>query len=326
MEDLRIQKMASGRRRDRGLACSAGNNDSCPWRLCRYGGAVEIRPMTPADVPAAERLSDEAFYEADLRMLPREAAEPTRRSADRSRAWIGRTLRFLDTDAAGCWVAADDSGLLGFATSVTRERLWILSTFTVRPGMQGKGIGRELLARAQQHGAGCDQGLLAASDDQQALRRYHVAGFTLYPQMLFDGVVDRSLLPAVHGLREGTADDLGWMDDLDRELRGGPHGPDHAALADSGRLVVTSARDGYAYCAPARPILVAARDEPTATRLLWECLAGIAGQVAIPHVTSFNMWAADVALRARLALRHEGFLGVRAMAPPAPYLHNGPLL
>jgi GNAT superfamily N-acetyltransferase len=282
--------------------------------------------MTRDDVPAAEQLSDEAFYQSGLARLPRDAPPPARRSADRSRAWIDRTLRFLDTDAAGCWVADDDSGLLGFATSIARERLWILSTFTVRPGLQGKGIGRELLARAQEHGAACDRGLLGSSDDQQALRRYHVAGFRLYPQMMFDGVADRSVLPATRGLREGTHDDLAWMDDLDRDLRGAPHGPDHASLADSGRLIVSAARDGYAYCAPSRPLLVAARDEETATRLLWECLAGISGEVAIPHVTSFNMWAADVALRARLAMRHSGFLGVRAMAPPAPYIHNGPLL
>jgi len=282
--------------------------------------------MTRDDVTAAEELSDTAFYQADLARLPAGAPAPERRSAARSLVWIERTLRFLDTDAAGCWVAADDSGLLGFATSVARERLWILSTFTVRPGMQGKGIGRELLARAGQHGARCDRALLGSSDDQQALRRYHVAGFTLYPQMQFDGVIDRSALPAVRGMREGTADDLTWMDALDRDLRGGPHGPDHQSLADSGRLIVTTAGDGYAYCAPSRPILVAARDGDTAARLLWECLAGIAGQVVVPHVTSFNMWAADVALRARLSLRHEGFLGVRAMDPPAPYLHNGPLL
>jgi len=282
--------------------------------------------MTRDDVPAAEELSDQAFYQADLARLPAGAPPPARRSAERSRVWIERTLRFLDSDPAGCWVAADDRGLLGLATSVARERLWILSTFTVRPGMQGKGIGRELLARAQRHGAQCDRALLGSSDDPQALRRYHAAGFRLYPQMLFDGVVDRSALPAIHGLRDGTAEDLAWMNDLDRDLRGAPHGPDHQSLADSGRLIVSAARDGYAYCMPSRPILVAARDEETATRLLWECLAGITGEAAVPHVTSFNMWAADVALRARLALRHEGFLGVRAMAPPAPYIHNGPLL
>jgi len=282
--------------------------------------------MTRDDVTAAERLSDEAFYQADLARLPRDAPAPSRRTADRSAGWIERTLRFLGSDGAGCWVAVDDSGLLGFATSVVRERLWILSTFTVRPGMQGRGIGRELLARAQRHGAGCDRALLGASDDQQALRRYHVAGFRLYPQMQFDGVVDRSALPAIRGLRDGTQEDLAWMDDLDRDLRGAPHGPDHASLGASGRLIVSEERDGYAYCAPARPILLAARDEPTATRLLWECLAGIKDEVTIPHVTSFNMWAADVALRARLSLRHEGFLGVRAMDAPAPYIHNGPLL
>jgi hypothetical protein len=192
--------------------------------------------------------------------------------------------------------------------------------------VQGKGIGRELLARAQVHGAECDRWLLAASDDQQALRRYHVAGFALYPQMLFEGEVDRSAIPAVTGVRGGTPDDLAWMDALDRDLRGAPHGPDHASMADAGRLLVTSERSGYAYVAPSRPILLAARDEAAATRLLWECLASTGGPASLPHVTSFNMWAADVALRARLALRHDGYLGTRGMAPPSPYIHNGPLL
>lgn len=282
--------------------------------------------MTPGDVPAAEQLSADAFYESDLRAAPRGGPEPERRSAVRSGEWIRRTLRFLDTDADGCWVAADDGGLAGFATSVRRERLWILSTFTVRPGLQGKGIGRALLARAQEHGAGCDRGLLASSNDQQALRRYHVAGFTLYPQMLFHGEADRSAIPGVTGIREGTQEDLDWMDDLDRDLRGAPHGPDHAAMADMARLVVTTGQDGYAYYSPARSLLLAARDEAIATRLLWECVAGVSGPIVIPHVTSVNMWAADVALRARLAMRHEGFLGTRGMAPPAPYLHNGPLV
>jgi hypothetical protein len=38
------------------------------------------------------------------------------------------------------------------------------------------------------------------------------------------------------------------------------------------------------------------------------------------------MWAARVALDARLTMRTEGFLGVRGMAPPGNYIHSGPLL
>jgi hypothetical protein len=126
--------------------------------------------------------------------------------------------------------------------------MWILVTFAVRPGLQGKGIGRQLLQRAERHGAACDRAMLSASDDPRALRRYHATGFALHPQMIFTGEPDRAAIPAVHGIRTGTAGDLGWMNDLDRSRRGAAHGPDHATFAEMGlRLLVTTDRAGYAY-------------------------------------------------------------------------------
>ena len=38
--------------------------------------------------------------------------------------------------------------MLGFATSYTRELMWILASYAVRPGLQGAGIGAQLLAAA----------------------------------------------------------------------------------------------------------------------------------------------------------------------------------
>ena len=43
-------------------------------------------------------------------------------------------------------------------------------------------------------------------------------------------------------------------------------------------------------------------------------------------MTAANEWAIDVGMAARLELHQEGYLGLRAMAPPSPYLHNGALL
>jgi GNAT superfamily N-acetyltransferase len=288
---------------------------------------VEIRLMTIDDVPAAERLSGAAFAEADALATPRGWPVPPPRTPARSEGWIRRTRTLLETDPGGCWAAVDDSGLLGFAISGRRERLWVLVTFAVRPGLQGRGIGRQLLEHAEKHGAGCDRAILSATSDHRALRRYHAAGFALHPQMLFAGEVDRSVIPAVGAMRDGTADDLGWMDALDRDLRGGPHGPDHALLAAmTSRVVVTAEQTGYAYTSPGGTFVVAARDSETTTRLLWQCLADAGGEFEISHVTGANMWAADVALRARLRMRTEGFLAVRGLAPPAPYIHNGSLL
>lgn len=282
--------------------------------------------MTPGDVAPAEQISSEAFYQVDRRVFPRGWPDPERRSAEHSASWRRRTARFLDTDPGGCWVAVDDEGVVGFATSMVRERLWVLATFAVRPGAQGRGIGRQVLELASAYGAGCDRGLLSASDDPMALRRYHALGFALHPQLTFFGEVDESLIPGVSGLRDGTPDDRDWMDDLDRDLRGGPHGADHESLAEATRLVVAQDRSGYAYTTPRGPRLLAARDPDTATRLLWECLAGAEGEFELSHVTSANQWAVDVAMRARLPMYTRGHLAVRGMAPPAPYVHHGALL
>lgn len=282
--------------------------------------------MTSEDLDAVEELSADAFYEVDRRTYARGWPDPERRSPERRPVWIARTARFLESDPDGCWVAQDGSRVLGFATSMVRERLWVLATFAVRPGEQGRGVGRAILDRALAYGAGCDRGMLSASEDPAALRRYHLAGFRLHPQMLFHGEVDRAALPAVHGVREGTPDDLEWMDGLDRDLRGGPHGRDHASLAAMAALVVAADRSGYAYASTSASYAVAARDEETATRLLWECLARGEGTFEVPHVTAANPWAVDVAMAARLSMHTRGYLAVRGMAPPAPYVHNGALL
>lgn len=282
--------------------------------------------MRPADVPAAEQMSDSAFFEVDQRTLPPSAPPAKRRSPERSAAWARRTARFLETDPDGCWVADEEGEVVGFATSLRRERLWVLATFVVEPGRQGKGVGRELLAAAQTYAEGAEVGMLAASEDPLALRRYHAAGFSLWPQLFFHGEVDRSAIPAVSGVRDGAEADREWMDELDRSLRGGPHGSDHTNLADMAALVVAADRSGYAYASKGATYLVAARGPETATALLWECLARGEANFEISHVTTANPWAVDVAMQARLRMSTRGHLAVRGMAPPAPYIHNGAML
>lgn len=286
-----------------------------------------MRPMEAADVPVAERISADAFHAVDLVTYQRGWPDPEPRPPERSARWVARTLRLLDTDAAGCWVAEFAERVVGFATSMARERLWLLATFAVRPGHQGAGVGARLLAAAESHGAaaGCDRAMLAASDDPRALRRYWRAGFALHPQLLLHGSVDRSALPAVTGLRDGADDDRAWLDDLDRERRGAPHGPDHVALGEMGRLVVAADRSGYAYLGSAGPVLVAARTDDTARRLLWEGLARAESVVEVEHVTTANPWALDVGHAAGLSVYVRGQLGVRGMPPPTLYVHNGAL-
>jgi hypothetical protein len=96
-----------------------------------------------------------------------------------------------------------------------------------------------------------------------------------------------------------------------------------------GRLVVsdTSTGSGYAYVdRDGQVMLLAATNRRTATRLLWEALASSTGRTLVPHVTAANEWAVDVGLAARLELHQEGYLALRNMRPPAPYLHHGTFL
>lgn len=290
---------------------------------------LTIRPMTPDDVPEAERVSDEGFFELDTRMQRISGPAPERRSGPHRAVWIERTLHLVRTDPGGCWVAEDETGMVGMATSYRRETLWCLATYAVLPDRQGQGIGKPLLAAAMNHGRACTRGMLSSSSDPKAVRVYHQAGFALHPQMYLTGTIDRSTLPVVEKVREGTASDIDLMDSLDRGARGAGHGPDHELMLRTWRLLVsdTTTGSGYAYLNERGQLaLLAASNRRTATRVLWAALADGPEQVTLNHVTGANQWVLDVGFAARLELHQEGYLGLRGMKPPAPYVHSGALL
>lgn len=292
---------------------------------------VLIRPLRHDDVPIVERLSAEGFHALDLQTYQRGWPDPQMRPAGRGERWVKRTRHLLHTDPQGCWAATVDDEIVGFATSFTRELMWVLSSFVVRPGLQGNGIGAQLLAAALQHGRGCLRGMLSASDDPKALRRYRAAGFEMHSQMLLHGQLDRSEIPVVDRMREGSLGDRDLLDSLDRRTRGAAHGPDHEFLTGDFRLIVTetSSNSGYAYVdANGCPVLLAATSRRTATDLMWEALASspVGATLEIGHITSANHWALDVGLAGRLSIHHRGYLMLRGLKPPSPYLHHGSLL
>jgi GNAT superfamily N-acetyltransferase len=285
--------------------------------------------MTPDDVPAAERVSDESFFALDT--ASRRPGEPPaeHRTPPHREVWIERTRHFVRTDPGGCWVAEDETGIVGIATSFRREVLWCLATYAVLPGRQGQGLGKPLMAAAMDHGRGCTRSMLSASGDTRAVRVYHQAGFELHPQMYLTGTVDRSAIPVVEKVREGSASDIDLMDSLDRAARGAGHGPDHELMLRTWPLLVsdTSTGSGYAFLNERGQLsLLVASNRRTATRLLWAALAEGAEQATVHHLTGANQWALDVGFAARLALHQEGYLALRGMKPPAPYVHNGALL
>jgi predicted N-acetyltransferase YhbS len=312
--------------------------DDSPARICCDNGSQRafscrtidpvdtlIRPMTEYDVPVAERLSDEAF--APL-------AEPgmsTNRSPEAQAMWRARAEHLLSTDPAGCWVAERGGEMLGFAISFRRDLTWFLATYAVRPHLQGAGLGGALLDAALTHARGCLRGMISGSKDPRAFRRYRQAGFSMHPQMYLRGRVDRSAIPVVEHVREGSDGDFDLLDSLDRQRRGAAHGPDHAVLLAQNRLVVVDgpSGSGYAYIgAGGMPAVVCASSRRVAGTLLWEAVAATVpgGELTVPHVTAANEWAIDVGLAAGLSVHTAGYLALRGMKPPAPYLHHGALL
>ncbi|MEU7223572.1 GNAT family N-acetyltransferase [Streptomyces chrestomyceticus] len=288
--------------------------------------------MREDDLPAAERASALTFLDADRRDRRVSDPEPELRSAAAGRQWIERMRYYLATDPGGCLVAVEPHAgaeqVVGFAVSQNREWLWYLATYGVLPGHQRRGIGKRLLDAVLAHADG-RPGIFSSSVHPGATRRYRLAGFSLHPQMRMVGTVVRSALPAVDGLREGGAEDFPWMDRLDRELRGAGHGPDHGRLLASHRLVVSGdrTRPGYVYVdGRGRAALLAAGRADTAQRLLWEALAASDGSTLVNCVTTPNEWAVDVGLAAGLAIGQEGYLAVRGMPVPAPYLADGHFL
>jgi GNAT superfamily N-acetyltransferase len=289
-------------------------------------GEVRIRPMTVDDLAAAERVTAVGFHELDTRMFRRSWPDPQLRPADRGAHWIARTTHLVSTDPRGCWVAEDESGMLGIVVSFVREKMWLLASYAVLPGTQGLGLGKALLAPALDYGAGSLRAMLNASSDPRAVRRYHAAGFRLFPQMFLRGTPDRSQIPVVDKVREGSANDFDLMDSVDRRTRGAAHGTDHEILIRQHRLVVSesSTGQGYAYLDDGAALL-AATDRRTAARLLWEAIAS-SDDVLIGHITPENDWAVDVGLAARLDLDQGGYLALRHMRPPKPYLAHGALM
>jgi len=286
-----------------------------------------LRPVTAADVPAVERVTGEAFHDLDTRAHRTGWPKPARRTEESSARWRERLDHVLRTDPRGCWVAEDRGGILGAAVSMKRDLTWLLSAYAVRPGVQGRGVGRQLLDAALGYGSGCLRGMIAASEDPAAARRYRLGGFTLHPAMLLTGTVDRAALPVVEQVREGSPGDIDLMNSVDRQVRDSAHGVDHELLTRTYRLVVVDrfAGSGYAYVAPGGgAYLLAATTRRVATELLWETLAASSpdAPATISHVTAANEWAVDVGTACHLALHTRGYLGLRGMKPPTPYLHS----
>jgi ribosomal protein S18 acetylase RimI-like enzyme len=264
-------------------------------------GELLARPMTGDDLPAAAAVSAASF---GLDLSEESVA----------RNWRGRVAHLLGTDPGGAFVAEQRGRVIGVSQAMRRERLWCLSLLSVEPGVQSAGAGRALLGRALGYAAATDVGLIVSSNDPRALRLYAASGFSLIPTFHAEGSIDRRALPRPDpGVRECDGD-LDALAPISREVRGAAHTRELEYARGRGARVMRLGSRGFVVAQPGQGVwLLAARDEPAATTLLWSALAltGEAERPAIRWITGGQGWAVDVAVRARLRISASGALGVR---------------
>jgi len=286
---------------------------------------VQIRPLTPDDVAAADHVA----WSALQTQVPAEFLDAMGEElrAERGRYRIAHLQR---TDPDGAWVADDDGDLVGVALALVREGVWGLSLFGVRPDQQSRGVGRELLDATLRYADGCRGAIILSTTDPRAMRRYALAGFQVLPCVTFAGIVDRSAIPEDLRTRPGdAAEDRDLCDAVSRHVRGAAHGPDLEAMERVGCSLLVHDDGGWAAVRDGSLALLAARDDAIAADLLWSALAASEpGQsVHVDFVRAGHDWAVQICLAARLAIGPEGPVFIRGdVGPFAPYLPSGAYL
>jgi GNAT superfamily N-acetyltransferase len=279
---------------------------------------MQFRLMQPADAPAAAALG-RAVFDAPGEPSPSPAEE---------RFQVRRHLHLMDTDPEGCWVAEENGRLVGAAVALIREGVWGLSFLAVHPGLQARGIGRELLDRAVAYGDGARGRLILSSTDPKAMRRYARAGLDLRPCVAAAGIVDRSKLPAdAAGIV--ASDDVEATAPISRHVRGATHHLDIPQYLDYGMRLLRHGDRGFVVFDDRVVKLLAARDERAAAELLWAALARTpnGATVGVDFLSARQQWAIQTVLEAGLALSPDGPVFTSGdVGPLAPYIPCGAYL
>jgi len=294
-------------------------------RIC--AADVTIRPLLPADAPAARAAASTALDE-----LYPATCRRRRRLAINAVSGLARVAHLQRTDPDGCWVAELDGEIIGTALGLIREDVWGFSLFGLLPAYQGLGIGTRLYAPALEYGAGARGGIILSSSHPAAMRRYaRSPGFRLIPTVGLAGAWDPRRVPTGLRCRPGDlAADRQTIEAASRHVRGASHLRDLPTLLDRpDTILLVVAGDGFACVRDGNVALLAARTAAAAADLLWGAIASgtRGGTVVIDFVTAENGWAIEVGLEAGLALSSCGPIFVRGeLGTLAPFVPNGAYL
>ena len=274
--------------------------------------AIEIRLATEADLPACANLWRDALNDymgrLNLPLVPEELAPIGRLHAH---------VRATDPDLFR--VATDADGeIVAFTAAVRRESVWFLSMLFVRPGSQGRGLGRRLLA-----GILPDETsrviLATCTDSAQPISNALYGSLGIVPRMPLVSLTGRPVhADALPALPEGIAvadlrpADLAEVDELDRSVLGFAHPADHGYIVREGRRAFAyrdseGALAAYGYTsAVGRVGPVAVRDQALLGPILGHLLTAVEPRGASAVWVPGHADGAMVMLL-RAGLRFDGF-------------------
>ena len=296
---------------------------------------VEYRNATPADLPACGDVWRDALNDylgrLNLPLIPPDVASIARLHAHLLATDPERFVVAVREGGRGDERDRDrrnESGVIAFGAAVRRGDLWFLSMLFVRPGEQGVGVGRALLARILPDDAAI---LGTATDSAQPISNALYASYGIVPRVPLLGFVGRPTdagaiepLPAgvtatpFEALAAGPPTGSGHrelvaaIDALDSDAIGFSHPQDHRFLRLEGRvgfLYRAAGGDavGYGYTSAAGRVGPVAVRDP-------DLLPGVLGHLltVIEPRGASAVWvagSADVAVVAllRAGLRLDGF-------------------
>ncbi len=289
-------------------------------------GLFQVRSMRLEDVEVAMAVIDAADAKAEAQGVhpPSTPSSPAQVEARRT-----AHARFVERDGPGAWVAvAGTQGdeVVGVAESIRRQDFWGLSMLFVHPDFQSRGIGGALLEAALGYADGARVRMIQSSPDPRAMRRYALAGLSMYPAAELGGEADRRVIPAALGARPGGEEDLELVADVEAGI-GRCRTEDVAFALEDERhrldVVDKGSHRGWVLWNPSRLVMLGASDEATAATLLWRYLGEVEGSAAAYGLTSAQNWAFTVAHAARLTLRVGGAMFVDGMVLPSPWIPSG---
>lgn len=237
-----------------------------------------------------------------------------------------RIAHLLETDPAGAWTAEHHGAPVGCSVALVRDGVWGLSLLALAEEHRTGGTGRALLQAALRHADGARAGIILSSEHPAAMRIYARAGFRLHPCVSLTGLVTNRPAPPAE-VRDGTLDDLPWMNEVARRVRSAAFARDDVRwwTEGDGLLRCVEGR-GWAVSRGPKLAVLLATDEEAATLLLRAHLAAIGpGESAeVLFVGTGQDWAVRTGLEAGLALTPDGPIFTRGtLGTLAPWLPSG---